>query len=197
MADRPEREQWPALDERFMREALGLAERGLNEGEMPVGAVVVLDDAIVSSGYWRFSRDGLLDHAEMLALRRAEKDARILGRRPDVTLYTTLEPCLLCMGAAMSFMLARIVFALEAAYDGAGNVTNVWQPKLGYPPEGFRLFSNPDVLGGICRDEALALMRAYVERNPDNPKLEVMLPGFSYPPSASEVEPRSTTAPSS
>src|SRR5688500_441859 len=101
-----------------MREALGLAERGLNEGEMTVGAVVVLDDAIVSSGYWRFSRDGLLDHAEMVALRRAEKDARILGRRPDVTLYTTLEPCLLCMGAAMSFMLARIVFALEAAYDG-------------------------------------------------------------------------------
>jgi tRNA(adenine34) deaminase len=195
VADRPEREQLPALDERFMREALGLAERGLNEGEMPVGAVVVLDDAIVSSGYWRFSRDGLLDHAEMLALRRAEKDARILGRRPDVTLYTTLEPCLLCMGAAMSFMLGRIVYALEAAYDGAGNVTKVWQPELGFPPEGFRLFSNPDVLGGFCRDEALALMRAYVERNPDNPKLAVMLPGFSYPPSASEVEPRSTTAP--
>jgi tRNA(adenine34) deaminase len=197
MAERPERDQSPALDERFMREALRLAERGLSEGEMPVGAVAVLDEAIISSGYWRFSRDALLDHAEMLALRRAEKDVRILGRRPDVTLYTTLEPCLLCMGAAMSFMLGRIVFALEAAYDGASNVTKVWQPALGFPPEGFRLFSNPDVVGGVCREEALALMRAYVERNPDNPKLEVMLPGFSYPPWASEVDPRSTITPSS
>lgn len=95
-------------DSRFMHEALALARRGLEEGEMPVGAVVVLDGEIVSSGYWRFRRDALLDHAEMLALREAEKNARIASRRVDVTLYTTLEPCLLCMGAAMSFRAPRI-----------------------------------------------------------------------------------------
>lgn len=177
MSERPRREQSPA-DERFMREALALAERGLNEGEMPIGAVVVLDGAIISSAYWRFRRDALLDHAEMLALREAEKDDRILDRRPDVTLYTTLEPCLLCMGGAMSFMLGRIVFALEAAYDGASNVTKVWQPALGFPLDGFRVFSNPGVIGGVCRDEALALMRAYVATNSE---WQVMLPGFSYP----------------
>jgi tRNA(adenine34) deaminase len=164
-----------------MHEALALARRGLEEGEMPVGAVVVLDGEIVSSGYWRFRRDALLDHAEMLALREAEKNEQIVGRRADVTLYTTLEPCLLCMGAAMSFKLGRLVFALEAAYDGASNVTKVWSPVLGFPPDGFRVFSNPDVLGGVCRDEALTLMRAYVERNQDQPWLQVMLPGFSYP----------------
>jgi tRNA(adenine34) deaminase len=181
MSERPKREQSRAIDDRFMREALALAQRGLNEGEMPVGAVVVLDGTIVSSAYWRFQRDALLDHAEMLALREGEKDDRILGRRADVTLYTTLEPCLLCMGAAMSFMLGRIVFALEAPYDGASNVTKVWQPALGFPAEGFRAFSNPDVLGGVCRDEALALMQAYVERNSE---WQVMLPGFSYPRAA-------------
>jgi tRNA(adenine34) deaminase len=178
-------EQLPeGVDERFMREALALARRGLAENDMPVGAVVVLDDEVVSSGYWRFRRDALLDHAEMVALREAEKHPRVLGRRLEATLYTTLEPCLLCMGAAMSFMVGRIVFALEAPYDGASSITKVWQPALGFPPEGFRVFSNPEVVGGVCREEALAIMQAYVEKNPDNQKLQVMLPGFSYPESA-------------
>ncbi len=156
---------------------------------MPVGAVAVLEGKVISSRYWRFNRDALLDHAEMLALRDAEKDARIVGRRDDVTLYTTLEPCLLCMGAAMSFKVSRIVFALEAPYDGASNVTKVWQPALGFPPEGFRIFSNPDVVGGVCRAEALDLMTAYVERNPGQPWLQAMLPGFSYPAPAAESAP--------
>ncbi len=148
---------------------------------MPVGAVAVLDEVIVGFAYWRFRSDALLDHAELLALRTAEKHRRISGRRPDVTLYTTLEPCLLCMGAAMSFMLGRIVFALEAPYDGASNVTEVWQPTLGFPPAGFRTFSTPEIVRGVCRGEALALMHRYVERNRDTAWLQAMLPGFSYP----------------
>jgi tRNA(adenine34) deaminase len=58
-------------DARFMNEALALARRGLDADEMPIGAVVVFDDEIVASEYWRYSPDALLDHAELVALRAA------------------------------------------------------------------------------------------------------------------------------
>jgi tRNA(adenine34) deaminase len=86
-----------ADDERLMQEALVLAERGLAEDEQPIGAVVALDGRVVGSGFWRYRPDGLLDHAEIVALRDAEQDGRLGGRRAETTLYTTLEPCLLCM----------------------------------------------------------------------------------------------------
>ena len=164
-----------------MSEALALARRGLDADEMPIGAVVALDDEILASDYWRYSPDALLDHAEMVALRAAEKDPRTQGQRRRATLYTTLEPCLLCMGGAMSFGIGRVVFALEAALDGASSVIERWQPKLGFPPPGYQIFSKPEIVGGVGRAESLELMRSYVERHPESEWLPAMLPGFSYP----------------
>ena len=164
-----------------MSEALALARRGLDADEMPIGAVVALDDEIIASDYWRYSPDGLLDHAELIALRAAENDPRIQGQRRRATLYTTLEPCLLCMGGAMSFGIGRIVFALEAPLDGASSVTERWQPELGFPPPGYQIFSKPAIVGGVGRAESLELMRSYVERHPESEWLRAMLPGFSYP----------------
>jgi tRNA(adenine34) deaminase len=170
-----------ASDERFMREALALARHGLEADEMPVGAVVTLENEIIGTGYWQYRPDGLLDHAEMLALRAAEGDRRLQGHRGETTLYATLEPCLLCMGGAMSFGTGRVVFALEARFDGASSVAKQWQPELGFPPPGFQVFSNPDVTGGVCRDQALELIRSYVESHADTMWLRAMLPGFAYP----------------
>jgi tRNA(adenine34) deaminase len=164
-----------------MSEALTLARRGLDADEMPIGAVVALDDEIIASDYWRYSPDGLLDHAELITLRAAEKDPRIQGQRRRATLYTTLEPCLLCMGGAMSFGIGRIVFALEAPLDGASSVTEHWQPELGFPPPRYQIFSKPAIVGGVRRAESLELMRSYVERHPESEWLRAMLPGFSYP----------------
>jgi tRNA(adenine34) deaminase len=168
-------------DERFMNEALVLAQRGLDEDEMPIGAVVVLDDELVGASYWRYRQDGLLDHADLVALRAAEKNPRIQGDRGRTALYVTLEPCLMCFGAAMSFGVGRIVFALEAPFDGASSVTTKWQPRLGFPPPGYQIFSNPEVVGGVRRDASLGLMQTYVDRHPEVAWLEAMLPGFSYP----------------
>jgi tRNA(adenine34) deaminase len=171
-------------DVRFMREALAQAERGLAANEAPIGAVTVLDGEVVSATHWRYRPEGLLEHADIAALRQAERDPRVRGgRRRDVTLYVTLEPCLMCMGAAMSFLVGRIVFALEAPLDGATEVVRVWQPQLGHPPRGFQVYAIPEVAGGVCRDEALVQMRRYVERNPDIAWAKAMLPGFSYPSS--------------
>jgi tRNA(adenine34) deaminase len=168
-------------DVSFMREALAQAERGLAANEMPIGAVTVLDGEIISAAHWRYSADALLDHADVVALRAAERDPRLeAGRRRDVTLYVTMEPCLMCMGAAMSFRVGRIVYSLEAPLDGAGDVVDVWRPRLGHPPRGYQVYAIPEIVGGVCRDESLALMRTYVERNPDLPWAEATLPGFHY-----------------
>jgi tRNA(adenine34) deaminase len=168
------------LDERLMGEALALARQGLEEDELPIGAVVALDGQAVASGLWRHSPDGLLDHAEMVALRAAERAPQVRGRRVETTLYTTLEPCLMCLGAAMSFRLGRVVFALEAPLDGASAVTSDWEPALGLPPPGFRIFSTPELVGGVGREEALAIMRSYVDRHAEQAWLQAMLPGFGY-----------------
>lgn len=168
----------------FMQAALAEAEQGLAANETPIGAVSVLDGEIISATHWRYRPDGLLDHAEIVALRKAGRDPRTHGRRREVTLYTTLEPCLLCMGAAMSFCAGRVVYALEAPLDGASNVADVWQPQIGHPPQGYQVYAIPEIVGGVCREEALAFMEAYVERNPNLPWAPAMLPGFTFPPSS-------------
>src|SRR2546423_14045555 len=100
--------------------------------EFPVGAVVVVDDTIIGRGCWQ-GPARLVDHAEIVALRDAEHEG-VLSRteRRRSTLYTTLEPCALCTAASMSFLLGRIVYALEAPLDGGTNLPEVWQPSLGH-----------------------------------------------------------------
>jgi tRNA(adenine34) deaminase len=163
-----------------MREAIRLAEEGLAAGDQPIGALVALDGDVVASARWS-SRGGRLDHAEVVALRAADGDARLRGRRREASLYTTLEPCLMCMGTAMSFLVGRIVYALEAAPDGAGEIADVWQPDLGHPPAGYRVYAVPEVVGGVCRDASLALAVAFAERHPELPWAQAFVPGFRYP----------------
>jgi tRNA(adenine34) deaminase len=81
-----------------MREALAVARTGLEVGEMPIGAVVVVGDEIVAAAYTQEVTTGrLLVHADLLALEAADKV--ISGRRQRSTLYVNLEPCLMCLGA--------------------------------------------------------------------------------------------------
>jgi len=124
-------------DEEFMAEALAEARRSLSQDEFPVGAVVVLDDAVVAArGHWTGGAVGrLLDHAEMLALMEVERTGKVLRRheRQAATLYTTLEPCALCMAAAMFFLLGRAVYAAEASVDGGTNLLS-----YGFHPTGIR-----------------------------------------------------------
>lgn len=110
---------WSELDERFMRRALGLAQMAEDAGEVPVGAVVVRDGAILGEGWNRpvFSGDPAA-HAEMEALRQACLTARNY-RLPNSTLYVTLEPCVMCAGAIVIARVERIVFAARDLRFGA------------------------------------------------------------------------------
>jgi tRNA(adenine34) deaminase len=99
-----------ADDEQFMREALRLAREGAGQGEVPVGAVVVVDGAIAGRG-WNapIARRDPTAHAEILALREAAGRAGNY-RLPDATLYATLEPCAMCAGALVAARIRRLVF---------------------------------------------------------------------------------------
>lgn len=149
------------MDENFMARALELARDGLVRGDLPIGAVVVSDDEIMTEASWRWAPERrLLAHPEAVAL--AAADGRSIR---DLTLYTTLEPCLLCMGAAASMFVRRIVYALPSEVDGAASVFADWQPRAGHPDAG--AYAVPTIEGGLCREESLALVQAYVEQGGD------------------------------
>jgi tRNA(adenine34) deaminase len=97
-------------DERFMRRALELAGRAEEEGEVPVGALVVLEDRIIGEGWNRpIAASDPTAHAEIQAMRAAAakvKNYRLSG----ATLYVTLEPCDMCVGAMFHARIARAVF---------------------------------------------------------------------------------------
>jgi tRNA(Arg) A34 adenosine deaminase TadA len=154
-------------DEEFMVEALAEARRSLDLDEFPVGAVVVLGGEVVVRAHWLgVARRRLLDHAEIVALMKAERSGKVTRRqeRKEASLYTTLEPCALCMAAAMSFLLGRLVFAAEAPVDGGTNLPDLWAPPSGHPRDGVP-YTIPDVVGGVGREASIALIAEWIGRN--------------------------------
>lgn len=142
-------------DEELMGAALEQAALGLEAGELPIGSVVAADGEIVARAYWE-GRNGLLAHPELLALQQAN--------RRDLTLCTTLEPCLLCTAAAMFAFAERIVFALESPTDGATAIGEVWDPAAGSVAP----YRRPAVTSGVRRDESARLVREFLDRQPES-----------------------------
>ena len=102
---------------KFMKEALKRAKKGLAQGEVPVGAVIVHEGKVVSSGYNRRTKtQTAISHAEMYAIDRACKKFGS-WRLPECDLYVTLEPCPMCMGAALNARVRKIYFG---AYEQKG-----------------------------------------------------------------------------
>jgi tRNA(adenine34) deaminase len=134
-------------DERWMQEALAAARQGGALGEVPVGAVVVLDGAVVGRGFNRREIDGdPLAHAEICAIRQAA--AAVAGWRLDgCTMYVTLEPCAMCAGALVNSRIDRLVYGArdpKAGYCGSlGDL--VRDPRLNH-----RLEVTAGVLEASC-----------------------------------------------
>ncbi len=141
-------------DETFMREALILARQAAGEGEVPVGAVVVKDGAVVGRGYNRpLSRRDPTAHAEVVALRDA---AERMGnyRLTGCELYVTLEPCAMCAGAIMHARIGRVVYGAADPKSGAcGSVVNLFA-------EG-RLNHHATVVCGVMAEEAGKLLQDF------------------------------------
>jgi tRNA(adenine34) deaminase len=139
-----------------MREALDEARRGLAVGEVPVGAIVVLDGEIVGRAH--NAPVTLADptaHAEVLALRAAGSKTgnyRLIG----ATLYATIEPCTMCCGAALHARVARVVYG--AADPKAGAVASLYRLL-----DDGRLNHRAVALGGVLAEESAALLRRFFE----------------------------------
>lgn len=113
-------------DEFWMRHAISLAERAEADGEVPVGAVLVLNDQIISEG-WNSSirHHDPTAHAEIIALRHG---GRRIGnyRLLNTAMYVTLEPCIMCAGAMINARIDRVVFgARDSTNSAAGSLLNV------------------------------------------------------------------------
>jgi tRNA(adenine34) deaminase len=144
--------------ERFMREALAVARTGLEVGEMPIGAVVVVDDEIVAAEHTQELTTGrLLVHADLLALEAA--DRVISGRRERSTLYVNLEPCFMCLGAAFTAKLGAVVFGLESPTDGGVAAFEHWGENR--DADGMPGYLLPEIRGGVLREEAAGMFREY------------------------------------
>ena len=152
---------WSETDLGNMRAALAEAAVAAESGEVPVGAVIVAGGEVIARGHNRSETDNDPSaHAEIVALREA---ARRSGnyRLTDATLYVTLEPCAMCMGALVQARIERLVFG---AYD----------PKAGAAGSAIDLSDSPsfnhrfEINGGVLADECGAVLKAFFEskRNP-------------------------------
>lgn len=142
------------MTEAFMREALALAQDAATAGEVPVGAVVVLNNEIIGRGSNApISQHDPSAHAEIRALRDA---AQKLGnyRLTDCELFVTLEPCAMCAGAIMHARIAKLVYGASDPKTGAcGSVIDLFAEK--------RLNHHTTVQGGVLAEECGALLSAF------------------------------------
>jgi tRNA(adenine34) deaminase len=139
-----------------MRLALELARRAARDGEVPVGALLVFHGEVIGEGWNQpIAGHDPTAHAEIVALRAG---AQRLGnyRLEGTTLYATLEPCAMCMGAVLNARVPRVVFGAWDQKAGAcGSVVDLpRQPKLAH---------GIDVFGGVCSEESAALLRQFFE----------------------------------
>jgi tRNA(adenine34) deaminase len=145
-----------ADDERFMREALARAQEARRRGEVPVGAVVVLDGEVIGAGFNQpIAAHDPTAHAELVALREAAQ--RLANYRlTGATVYVTIEPCQMCVGAMVHARVARVVYGAR-------------EPKAGAIESAMRAHEHPSLnhrmlaTGGVLEAECRAIIQQFFE----------------------------------
>ena len=142
-------------DEYYMNLAIKEAKKAADTDEVPVGAVIVDNDRkIIGYGYNRpISSSDPTSHAEINAIRMAAgsiKNYRLI----NTTLYVTIEPCIMCMGAIIHARIKRLVFgADDPKWGAAGSLYNM--------AEDIRLNHHPEIISGICREKTKHLIKKF------------------------------------
>ena len=148
--------------EHFMKKALEQAQKALDAGEFPVGCVLVHQNRVLTAGVRKGTAGQCpneIEHAEMIALKRLA-DMGIAANSMDIVLYTTMEPCLMCLGAMMLSGISGVVYAYE---DVMGGGTRCDLSKLTPLYKNHRISVVPHVL----RRESLKLFKRFFN-NPEN-----------------------------
>lgn len=139
---------------RFMREALKEAEKALKKGEVPIGAVIALNDKIIARGHnLKETSASPIAHAEIMAIKKASAKLEA-WRVLDSTIYVTLEPCIMCMGALIQARVKRLVFGSFDPKAGAcGSLYDVSNDK--------RLNHRIEVTSGIMAEECSSILKGF------------------------------------
>jgi tRNA(adenine34) deaminase len=140
------------VEEKFMREALLLAEKAKKKGEVPIGAVVVYRGKVIGRGYnLRTRLQRATQHAEVRAIDRACKKLKS-WRLPEAEIYVTLEPCPMCMGAILNARIDRVYFG---AYEQKGRSLTKQIAEAGL------LNHTAEVTGGVLEAECAAVLTSF------------------------------------
>ena len=141
-------------DEHYMKLAIAEAQKAFDKDEVPIGAVVVLQDKIIARAYNQVEMlNDSTAHAEILALTTAYQ---FLGSKylPEATLYVTVEPCLMCSGALYWSKIGRIVFGAydeKNSYRRSTGTNNPFHPKT-------------EIVGGVMEEECGGMMKEFFKR---------------------------------
>jgi len=147
------------IDEYFMEQALEQAEKALSVGEFPVGCVISDGENILAAGFRKGSSGqspNEIDHAEMVTLRRFYTSG-FQNEHKNLTIYCTMEPCLMCMGAIVLSGINKIVYADEDVMGGGTNCNLKELPNLYRRAE-------ITIVPYILRDKSLNLFKAFFEK---------------------------------
>jgi len=140
-------------DEFFMRQALVEAQKSLKREEVPVGAVIVSENEIISRAHNEpIAKNDPTAHAEMIAIRKAGSKMRNY-RLPDCDLYVTLEPCAMCLAAAGHARIRRLVFG---AFDPKGGAV---ESAMKFPLE--RMNHRVEIVGGVLAEECGNILKDF------------------------------------
>lgn len=144
------------MNKKFMNEALSLAREAAENGEVPVGAVIVRNGEIIARGRnMREEKQNALSHAEIEAINEA---CKVLNswRLEDCELYVTLEPCPMCAGAIINARIKTLIFgAFDSKAGSIDSIVNLCDLPYNHKVE---------VYGGICEDECLNVMTEFFEK---------------------------------
>ena len=146
-----------SADELFMREALALGRQAEASGEVPVGAVVVVDGEIIGRGFnSSIGRSDPTAHAEILAIREAGAKSRNY-RLEGATLYVTLEPCVMCAGGLVAARVERLVFgARDLRFGGVRSKFHLADSEL--------LNHRVEIVEGVLAAECMELIKYFFEQ---------------------------------
>ena len=141
-------------DEYFMRQALAQAQNAFDEDEVPIGAVIVINNKIIARGYNQVEKlNDPTAHAEIIALTSA---FNYLGSKylPDATIYVTIEPCLMCAGALYWSKIGRVVYGAGDEKNGYLHITKQNSP---FHPK-------TELIKGVLQDECAELIKTFFKR---------------------------------
>lgn len=144
------------MKEKFMKEALKEAKKAYDKNEVPVGAIIVLDNKIIARGHnKRETRKNSLCHAEIIAINKACKKLENF-RLEDCEMYVTLEPCAMCAGAIVQSRIKTLVYgAKDEKYGMAGTVSNVFELKSNH---------KVDIKDGVLAQECSMIIKEFFKR---------------------------------